>query len=189
MKILITQAEHKNPPFFFIHDALERSWYHLLAGHELIPAPNIPNYHWDNIEYDCLMFTGGNDSMARHLTENHLYQITETAGKPIVGFCHGAFAVNDLAAGINGRIEGHVGTEHSVLMDGQQYLVNSYHSQNILKLAPGFEPLAVDPDGNPEAFRHLFKPIYGAVWHPERMEHPVLPRVIADLLRTPKSKF
>jgi putative glutamine amidotransferase len=189
MKILITQAEHKNPPFFFIHDALERSWHHLLAGHEIIPAPNIPNHDWESIDYDCLVLTGGNDSMARHLTENHLYQITETAGKPIVGFCHGAFAVNDLAAGINGRIEGHVGTEHLVVMDGQRFIVNSFHSQNIMKLAPGFETLAVDDDGNPEAFRHLFKPIWAVIWHPERQEKPVLPACVADLLRTSKSQF
>lgn len=189
MKILITQAEQKNPPFFFVHDALERAWYHLLAGHELIPAPNIPNYDWDSVEYDCLVLTGGNDSMARHLTENHLYQITETAGKPIVGFCHGAFAVNDLAGGINGRIEGHVGVEHTVIIEGSPCTVNSFHSQFIAKIPPGFESLAEDANGYPEAFKHIFKPIWAVVWHPERMEIPILPKGLSDFLRTTQSKF
>ena len=189
MKILITQAEFKNPPFFFIHDGLERSWYHLLKGHTLIPAPNIPNHDFESFEWDCLMFTGGNDSMGRHLTENHLYALADLLGKPIVGFCHGAFAVNDLAAGINGRVEGHVGSDHQVMMDNKTWLVNSFHSQNIAQLAPGFESLATDLQGNTEAFRHIFKPIWGVVWHPERMERPVLPKCLAELLRTSYSDF
>ena len=191
MKLLLSQQERKFPPFFFIQDCLERAWYHLLAGNEIIVAPNIPNYHWDDIEYDCLILTGGNDSVARNLTENHLYQQAELANKPIIGFCHGAFAVNDLAGGINDYFgdDSHVGTNHQILMEDKTWIVNSYHSQYIAKLGPGFEALAVDNDGYPEAFRHIFKPIYGAVWHPERQELPVLPRAIADLLRTPKSQF
>jgi putative glutamine amidotransferase len=191
MKILITQQEHKNPPFFFIQDALERAWYHVLAGHELIPAPNIPNWHFDQIDFDCLVLTGGNDSVARNFTENRLYQMAENAGKPIVGFCHGGFAVNDLAAGINGSIgnNSHIGRNHDVLMDNQTYTVNSYHSQYIAKLGPGFEALATDLEGNPEAFGHIFKPIWGVIWHPERMDKVILPRAVADLLRTPQSSF
>ncbi len=191
MKLLLTQQERKFPPFFFIQDCLERAWYHVLAGHEITVAPNIPNYDWDSIDFDCLILTGGNDSVARNLTENKLYALAEMRGKPIVGFCHGAFAVNDLAGGINDYVgnDTHVGTEHSVTMAGQEHTVNSYHSQYVAKLPPGFETLATDPAGNPEAFRHIFKPIYAVVWHPERQETPVLPQCVADLLRTPKSKF
>lgn len=189
MKILITQAEFKNPPFFFVHDGLERSWYHLLAGHDVIVAPNIPNFAFDRVEWDCLMLTGGNDSVGRHLTENHLYQMADTLGKPIVGFCHGAFAVNDLAAGVNGRIPGHVGADHDIIMEDRTWTVNSFHSQCIAQLAPGFEILAQDIQGHPEAFRHIFKPIWGVVWHPERMSAPVLPQSLANLLRTSDSIF
>jgi len=191
MKLLLSQQERKFPPFFFIQDCLERAWYHVLAGHEIIVAPNIPNYQWDDIEYDCLILTGGNDSVARNLTENHLYQQAELANKPIVGFCHGAFAVNDLAGGINDYFgdDSHVGTNHQIQMEEKTWIVNSYHSQFIARLGPGFETLAVDNDGYSEAFRHIFKPIYGVVWHPERQDKPVLPSCVADLLRTPKSQF
>ena len=189
MRILISQAESKSPPFFFIHDSLERSWYHFFAGHTLIPAPNIPSFDFGNIEWDCLVFTGGNDSVSRHLTENRLYQMAEINNRPIIGFCHGAFAVNDLAGGINGPIDGHVGQEHLVEMAGKTHCVNSYHSQNIAVLAPGFQSLAQDPHGNVEAFRHVFKPIWGVVWHPERMDQPLLPEDLATYLRTSSSFF
>ena len=191
MKLLLSQQERKFPPFFFVQDCLERAWYHILEGHEIIVAPNIPNYHWDSIDYDCLILTGGNDSVARNLTENRLYQQAELANKPIVGFCHGAFAVNDLGGGINDYIgnDSHIGQNHQVKMEDKTWIVNSYHSQYIAKLGPGFEVLATDMDGYPEAFRHIFKPIYGVIWHPERMEHPVLPACVADLLRTPQSRF
>lgn len=189
MKILISQQEIKLPPFNHAMDALERTWYWLLAGHELIVAPNIPKWHFEHIEYDCLVLTGGNDSINRHLTENRLYQLAESQGKPIVGFCHGAFAVNDLAAGINSRIDGHVDQDHIIIMNGQTHMVNSFHSQCMAKIPPGFEVVATDKDGNAEAIRHLFKPIWAVVWHPERMEKPVLPQELADFLRTDLSVF
>lgn len=127
--------------------------------------------------------TGGNDSVGRHLTENHLYQLAHRLARPIVGFCHGAFAINDLAAGINGRVEGHVAKEHNIIMEDKILTVNSFHSQCIAQLAPGFESLAVDTQGHVEAFQHVFKPIWGVVWHPERMSQPIVPRSLADFLR------
>lgn len=189
MKILITQSELSRPPFFFAHDGLERSWYDLFAGHQLIPAPNIPTTDWSQIEFDCLVISGGNDSIDRHLTEDILYRLALDQNKLIVGVCHGAFVVNDLAAGINGRIDNHIGIDHTIFMGGQTFVVNSFHSQYIAQLAPGFEIVAQDSLENPEAFKHIFLPIWGIVWHPERMTRPVLPATLADILRTDKSKF
>jgi putative glutamine amidotransferase len=102
--------------------------------------------------------------------------------KPIVGFCHGAFAVNDLSGGINGYIDGHVQTEHEIIMDNKIHTVNSYHGQSIQKLGPDMETIAMDMDGNIEAFRHKTLPIYGVVWHPERMNNSVLPKDIERIL-------
>ena len=67
MKILISQIEYIKPPRNFVFDALERSYYKFLSAHELIPAPNIDNVAYN--DYDCLILTGGPDSVARNKTD------------------------------------------------------------------------------------------------------------------------
>jgi GMP synthase-like glutamine amidotransferase len=180
MRILISQQEYIKPPRNFVFDALERSYYDFLHDHELLPAPNINKVVYN--DYDCLMLTGGPDSVARKQTENMLYDHAMSKGKPIIGICHGAFVINELAGGVNGSIEGHVGKDHSVTMGGKIYPVNSYHTQMIERLSDDFVSLAKDKDGNVEAFRHKELPVFGIVWHPERMLDPVLTDGVRDLL-------
>ena len=183
MKLLVTQSEIKRPPFFFAADLLERSWYSLLAGHEIILAPNMPDRDFGN-EWDCLIITGGGDSIDRHLTENKLFDFANTNNKPIIGFCHGAFVINELSGGINGNIDGHAVVNHTIEMESKTYTVNSYHTQYIEKLAPEFESIATDMQGNCEAFHNQSKLQWGVLWHPERMKHPLLPSQLSNFLNS-----
>jgi gamma-glutamyl-gamma-aminobutyrate hydrolase PuuD len=180
MRILISQIEYVKPPRNFVFDALERSYYKFLSGHELIPAPNTDNVAYN--DYDCLLLTGGPDSVARNKTENKLYHDAVSKGKPIIGICHGAFAINDICKGVNGNVEGHVDTDIKIEMEGYQHTVKCYHSQSIEKLAENFTAIAHDEQGTIEAFQHDTLPIYGIVWHPERMDEPVLPAEVKKLL-------
>ena len=180
MKILISQIEQVRPPRNFVFDALERSYYRFLQGHDLIPVPNIIKV--PDIDYDCLILTGGPDSVARNQTENLLYQDAVEKGKPVVGICHGAFAINDICKGTNGHIDGHVDADIKISMEGQEYFVKCYHSQSIEKLAKNFVAIAYDEQGTVEAFKHETLPIYGIVWHPERMDAPILPIEVKKLL-------
>ena len=164
-----------------VFDGIERSWAKFLVGHTIVTVPNVIDI--DHLEFDCLLLTGGPDSVARHLTENALYAVAYKRNLPIVGICHGAFAINDIAGGTNGIIDGHVGTTHTVTIDGIDYTVNSYHEQSIESLGPDFIPIGVDDRGNIEAFQHSTLPIYGIVWHPERQDDPVLPEAVKKLLR------
>ena len=181
MRILISQREVIVPPSFFTFDALERSWYNLLSNHKLIPIPNICRID-ESIEYDCLVLTGGPDSIERHITEDLHFKYALNQNKPIIGVCHGAFAVNDLTGGKNGKVDGHWQTDHAIYMDGQEYLVNSYHEQSIASIGEEMVVVATDEEYNIEAFKHKDKPIFGIVWHPERMENPVLPMEVRQLL-------
>jgi putative glutamine amidotransferase len=181
MRILMSQRDVRIPPNNFLFDALERSWYELLHKHTLIPVANIGAID-ESIEFDCLVLTGGPDSIARHTTEDLLFAHALKLGKPIVGVCHGAFTVNDLTGGINGYIDDHTDTSHLINMEGSTHTVNSYHSQFIKTMGADMITTATDIDGNTEAFEHTSKPIYGIVWHPERMKHPVLPKKVKDLL-------
>jgi putative glutamine amidotransferase len=181
MRILMSQRDLRIPPNNFLFDCLERSWYNLLHKHQLLPVANIGVID-ETVEFDCLILTGGPDSLARHTTENLLFLHALKLNKPIVGVCHGAFAVNDLTGGINGIVPGHENTSHTISMEGGIYNVNSFHGQNIAKLGNQMIPVATDMDGNIEAFQHESKPIYGVVWHPERMKYPILPKAVVELL-------
>jgi putative glutamine amidotransferase len=181
MKILMSQRDVRIPPNNFLFDCLERSWYELLYKHTLIPVANIGVID-ESIDFDCLILTGGPDSIARHVTEDKLFYHALKLNKPIIGVCHGAFTVNDLTGGKNGRIEDHTDTSHLVNMDGGTHTVNSFHSQFLETLGPDMVVTATDLDGNAEAFEHATTPLYGIVWHPERMKFPILPKKVKELL-------
>lgn len=181
MRILISQRDFRIPPSNFTFDALERSWYELFKKHNLIPVPNLGVID-ESIEFDCLVLTGGPDSIKRHLTEDLLFDHAMRLNKPIFGFCHGAFAVNDLTGGINGIIDGHIQVDHEIIMENKIHTVNSYHGQSIDKLGPEMQKIAMDLDGYTEAFKHKTEDIYGIVWHPERMKNPVLPKKLVEFL-------
>jgi putative glutamine amidotransferase len=67
-------------------------------------------------------------------------------------------------------------------MDGGTHTVNSFHSQFLETLGPNMVVTATDLDGNAEAFEHTTTPLYGIVWHPERMKFPILPKKVKELL-------
>jgi putative glutamine amidotransferase len=181
MKILISQRDVRIPPSFFLFDALERSWYTFLKNHQLIPVPNLGRID-TTIDFDCLILTGGPDSIERHITEDLLFDHAKLLGKPIIGFCHGAFAINDLTGGTNGEIDNHVQTTHQICMDEETYTVNSYHGQSIQTIGDDMSVIALSEDNSIEAIKHKTLPIYGIVWHPERMETPVLPKEVEELI-------
>ena len=88
------------PPNNFLFDCLERSWYSFLGNHHLIPHANTRTVD-ETIDFDCLVLSGGSDSVARNVTENLLFVHAIKRKKPILGICHGAFVVNELSGGKN----------------------------------------------------------------------------------------
>jgi putative glutamine amidotransferase len=186
MKVLMSQRDLRIPPNNFLFDCLERSWYGFLGNHHIIPYANAGVVD-ETIEFDCLVLSGGPDSVARNVTENNLFAHALKLGKPIFGVCHGAFAVNELTGGENELLDyelilQHDNQQHEITMEGSRHIVNSYHGQGIRKLGPDMVPLATVDDGTIEAFKHKELPIYGVVWHPERMKFPVLPKEVKDLI-------
>ena len=178
VKIVVSQEEYIK--FGKSFDALERNYYAFLGDHEIIPVPNIikvPDY-----DYDCLLLTGGPDSPARHKTENLLFAHGFKKQVPIIGICHGAFVINDLCGGKHGRVQGHIDCDVEITMYDKKHKVKCYHQQCIKALGKNMTAIAHDNKGNIEAFKHDKHPIYGVVWHPERMKNPVLPDEIKKLL-------
>ena len=185
MKILISQEEYVKKTRSY--DALERAYYDFLDGHEIIPLPNLIKV--PDIDYDCLILTGGPDSISRNQTENLMYDHAVSKGVPVIGICHGAFAIADINSSDFNRISGHVDADIKITMEGKKHTVRCYHSQNIKTLSDEFIVTSYDQDGNIHSFQHKVLPIYGIVWHPERMNKIVLPKDVAEILRTNKSRF
>ena len=180
MRIAISQREQVIGDAGLVYDCLSRDWYKFLKNHEIIPIPNIDV--GQTYDFDMLILSGGNTSLHRHLTEIKLYNKALNNNIPVLGICHGAFFLAEINNATCGDIEGHRGTEHIVELEGEEVIVNSWHGSNIISMTPEFDVIGIDNDYNIEAFKHKTKPIWGVVWHPERMEKPVLPKEVNEIL-------
>ena len=179
MKIAITQRDD-----FVVnniqYDCLERGWYNIFKNHEIISVPNGCDFY-DIGNFDLLVLAGGNSSPDRKSTEEIYIMKSLEKGIPIMGVCRGAFILNAFFNGQNSTIDGHQNVDHDILLEGKIFSVNSYHKLAIDKLGNDLIMLAETSD-HIEAFRHKEKNIWGLVWHPERMETPVLPKDLAELI-------
>jgi N5-(cytidine 5'-diphosphoramidyl)-L-glutamine hydrolase len=176
MKIAITQRQTVINGITY--DCLEQGWYRLFRKHELIIVPNL--IHLD-LDIDMLVLSGGDTTEARFQTELMCYNHADDHNIPVLGVCHGAFLINYLHGGLNKEINGHRNVMHSIEMEGQSQMINSYHNIGIYSLGDDLESIATHEDGI-EGFKHATKPIWGLVWHPERMDDPVLPSDLKELL-------
>ena len=164
------------------YDSTDHDWYRFFEGHALVFIPNLPEQDFAALadQLDCLIITGGDDSTVRRVTEIRIATEMLKRQKPIVGVCHGCFLLTELLGGKTGNIDNHHNTSHVVVVDGKQTQVNSFHSLCIVQEPATSEVLAQDTDGYCEAW--IDGAIAGIVWHPERMDNPVLPKKIQDLL-------
>jgi len=176
MKIGITQRQISINDIPY--DCLEQGWFRLFQEHEIIAIPNLVNL---DLDLDMIVFSGGDTTEDRHLTELNCYYYALETGIPVLGVCHGAFLLNLLYSGTNGTTQDHHNTTHSIEMNKKEYTVNSYHRMCISELGDALVPLAW-ANTNVEAFRHLTRPHWGLVWHPERMTTPVLPKDLERLI-------
>jgi len=178
MKIAITQRQIEINGF--VHDCLDPNWYRLFKGHELIIIPNLIDIDLD-INLDMLVISGGNHTEARYKTELVVCDWAMRNDIPILGVCHGAFFLNYAFKGIDAQVKGHRGKDHTVTMEGKEHTVNSYHDICIYELGKDLTPIAWSGD-HVEAFKHKDLPIWGIVWHPERMADPILPKDLERLI-------
>lgn len=164
------------------YDCLEHGWYNLLSGHTLFCIPNNPNQDFAALvaPLDLIVFTGGDASPHRLLCETRTLTECYRQHKSVLGVCHGAFFINELEQGENGHIENHYNTKHDIVLEGKRHQVNSFHNNQIIDVGEDLQPIARAEDGGIEAFKHVSRPVWGLVWHPERMKDPVLP---SDLRR------
>jgi putative glutamine amidotransferase len=178
MKIAITQR----PTVIngFKYDATSQSWYDFLPHHELVPVTN--HSILPDLKFDMLIISGGEATTQRNIVEQHYFELAQEQVKPVLGVCHGAFFINEYFGGTNKNIDHHQNVEHSVFLEGSLQTVNSHHKVAINTLSKKLAVVSRDMSSNTEAFKHKKLPIWGLVWHPERMINPVLPKDLKELL-------
>ena len=177
-------------------DCLDQRWaaltFHL--GYFPVPLPNIVieqvPFLFSSLQLDGILFSGGNsiaslDSSADDLApERDLFEkaILNEAIKrniPIIGICRGMQLINVELGGYLTPISGHVAEDHFIKHIEKRPMperVNSYHNWTIPQdgLATKLTPIALDLEGNVEAFECIGKNLLGVMWHPER-ENPFNP--------------
>jgi gamma-glutamyl-gamma-aminobutyrate hydrolase PuuD len=161
------------------HDSLEHGWYRLLEDHAICPIPNFDR-NFDQLakDLDVLILTGGDDTAIRRITELKIATAMMKLGKPIIGVCHGAFVLTSVLGGDVAKCEGHMDTEHFVIYKNKKIKVNSFHSNQIVKVHSKANVLAVDQNGYCESW--IDGNIGAMIWHPERMDDPFIPTEIME---------
>lgn len=152
---------------------------------------------YDSVEIDPI----------RDRFEIELYPYVKQAGKPIFGICRGIQLLNVAEGGtLYQHIEGHrqskPGTETEqkvIVLSGllhdltgeSELMVNSFHHQNIKKLASTLLADAISEDGYIEAVHMPSHPFcLGVQWHPEiyRESSEAMQKVFSAFIDAARSK-
>ena len=189
----ITQRVENITAYGERRDCLDQRWYKLLLEFNYIPIP-LPNIDQDSVSsllnalsLDSIIFSGGNSiavldesvgdiSFKRDKFETELLKEAITRNINVLGVCRGMQMINLQMGGSLSKVSNHVAVKHTLNSLENNYMfssqVNSFHSWGIAKnnLAKKLKPLAIDSDGNIEAFENEDKSILGIMWHPEREE-------------------
>lgn len=178
MRVLIsTRTIYSDGGFLF--DAVERGFYTMFKGHEIIPLLNHKDQNFNNIgvDNDLLVLSGGDDHPKRLVTEIEMIKQFRIQRKPILGICHGAFLLTQLWGGECVDVDGHRRTNHDIKYKTDTgwatRTVNSYHGSAITSAPPESEIIAVDNDKYIEAWK--YGNVLAVMWHPERDKDHWLP--------------
>ncbi len=196
-RIGITQRVERIQNYSERRDCLDQRWssFAFELGYIPIPLPNITEDKasklLDALNLDAILLSGGNsitsfDATAsdiapeRDTFESKLLDAALEHNTPIMGVCRGMQMINAHLGGEQALVSEHIAVHHPITLVNKNYqlpeVVNSYHHWGIPadKLAEDLNIIAVDRDGNIEAFEHKDKKLLGIMWHPER-ENPFNP--------------
>ncbi len=163
-------------------DALDQRWLSLMyqAGFLPIVLPNhLPSLdkYIQSIDFAGVLLTGGNDlskyggtAPERDFIEQSLLEFCIKKHKPLIGVCRGMQVIQDFFGVKLQTVKNHIQSTQSIICNGDDIQVNSYHCWGSYHSS---DELIIDgksDDGVIKAIHHRHYPIYGFMWHPERIE-------------------
>lgn len=182
MKIVaISQRVEEVKSYGETRDALDEQWHRLFyrANAVLVPMPNAPESIGTVLERlrpDAIALSGGNSPVGyggtapqRDRVDEMLIEYAVQYSVPLLGVCRGMQSVALHFGSSLKRVEGHVASEHEVIGDIRR-IVNSYHTYAVDRLGERLKVAAQTVQGDIEAIQHQDYPIFGMMWHPERVD-------------------
>jgi putative glutamine amidotransferase len=171
-------------------DGLDQAWFRFLAAAGCLPVP-LPNHlslarrMLEELAIDGLLLTGG-DSLAlyggetpeRDEVETALLALARRWRLPVIGVCRGMQLIQHAFGAPLQPVEGHVGADQIIEIEGAPARVNSFHRWGALREPDGFDVWARATGGVVKAVRHRTEPLVGLMWHPERLD-PFRPEDLA----------
>lgn len=151
------------------------------CGYMPVPVVNVLSIAKQMVEQlrpAGIVLTGGNsltkyggDAPERDQIERMLLDLALRYDIPVYGFCRGMQVIADYFGCELVQVQGHVAVRHEVHGKLGTMEVNSFHNQACRKAVSLLTVLAQAEDGVIEAVRHVGKPVFATMWHPER-ENP-----------------
>lgn len=179
--IAISQRVDEIKDYREIRDALDEQWHKLFWQMDAIsvPIPNLPESLPAILEQlcpDAIVLSGGNNPVEyggtapqRDRVDEMLIEYAVQYSIPLLGVCRGMQSIALHFGSSLKKVQGHVAVEHEVIGDIRR-VVNSYHSYVVDRLGERLKVAAQTVQGDIEAIRHQDYPIFGIMWHPERVD-------------------
>ncbi len=205
LRVGVTQRVHDQADRGERRDCLDQAWAPWIAacGGVAVAIPNRlvdPAAFVNDLEFDALVLTGGNDlarlpgaqntAPERDATETALLAHASEIALPVLAVCRGMQMLVSHWGGTLRRVDGHVGLPHAVQRHRNEWRlrpgpVNSFHDWGVAlrSVGPTLTVLATAPDQTVEAVAHPSLPQVGIMWHPERLDpDPVDQQLLGQLL-------
>ncbi len=181
MKIVaISQRVDNIKEYGEIRDALDEQWHRLFWQMDavLVPVPNLPESIpavLERLRPEAVVLSGGNTPVVyggtakqRDKVDEMLIEYAVQYSRPLLGVCRGMQSVALYFGSSLRKVEGHVAVKHEVTGEINR-TVNSYHTYAVDRLGGELRAAAWTKQGEIEALQHQTLPVFGMMWHPERM--------------------
>jgi gamma-glutamyl-gamma-aminobutyrate hydrolase PuuD len=176
----VTMRADKHPDYNETRDALDQQWLMFLQACGLTPVllPNnlsVVKRYLGNINFIGILLTGGNspiecggDSHERDAVDSYLIDWVKQNDMPLIGVCRGMQSIQLAYGQTLEPVTGHICSEQTIIVNGYNTRVNSYHTLGTKNCFSPLKPWAVSDDGVIKAIKHDNKKVWGIMWHPER---------------------
>ncbi len=163
-------------------DAIDQEWFSFLSLVGVVPIL-VPNhketlkYYLSNMAIDGVLLTGGNSLASyggkapeRDEIESELLTFSIEEKIPLIGICRGMQMIQDYFGLKLRTASNHIQKQQTINFGDQIIEVNSYHTWGCSESNEFLIIDALSDDQIIKATHHRDYPIWGLMWHPERIQ-------------------